>query len=57
MKRADNKSHCPVNFNLEIFGDTWSFFIIRDIATDGKSTFNEFLKSNEGIRPSALSSR
>jgi DNA-binding HxlR family transcriptional regulator len=57
MKRAPSKSHCPVNFALEVIGDTWSLLIVRDIAFWGKSTFREFLKSEESISSNILASR
>lgn len=49
MKRTDTKSHCPVNFALESFGDPWSLLIVRDIASYNKHTYGEFLASKEGI--------
>jgi DNA-binding HxlR family transcriptional regulator len=57
MKRADNKSKCPINFTVEIFGDTWSFLIVRDMIAIGKKTFGEFLDSEERIGPSVLAER
>lgn len=57
MKRVENKSHCPVNFALETFGDAWSLLIVRDIVYFGKHTFKEFLASEEKIAPSVLSAR
>lgn len=57
MKRTDNKSHCPVNFCLETFGDTWSLLIVRDIVYFGKRTYGEFLESEEGISSNILASR
>ncbi len=57
MKRADNKSHCPVNFALETFGDTWSLLIVRDIVFWGKQTYGEFLESGEGIATNMLAAR
>ena len=57
MKRASGKSHCPINFGLETFGDPWSLLIVRDIVYFGKHTFKEFLASEEKIAPSVLSSR
>ncbi|WLD94641.1 helix-turn-helix domain-containing protein [Alkalihalobacillus sp. AL-G] len=57
MKREENKSQCPINFTVEIFGDTWSLLIIRDIAALGKKTFGEFLESEERIGPSVLAER
>jgi DNA-binding HxlR family transcriptional regulator len=57
MKRSDNKSHCPVNFALESFGDPWSLLIVRDIVFFGKKTYGEFLDSAEGIATNVLASR
>jgi DNA-binding HxlR family transcriptional regulator len=57
MKRASGKSHCPINFGLETFGDPWSLLIVRDIVYFGKHTFKEFLASEEAIAPSVLSAR
>ncbi|TCZ78180.1 transcriptional regulator [Paenibacillus albiflavus] len=57
MKRSDNKSHCPINFSLETFGDSWSLLIIRDMVYFGKKTYGEFLESDEGISSNILASR
>jgi len=57
MKRTDIKSHCPVNYALEIFGDLWSLLIVRDIAFWGKHTYGEFLRSSEGISTNVLAQR
>ena len=57
MKRLDQKSHCAVNFALEIIGDPWSLLVVRDIAFNGKHTFNEFLASEERIARNILASR
>jgi DNA-binding HxlR family transcriptional regulator len=57
VKRANGKSHCPINYGLEVFGDPWSLLIVRDIVYFGKHTFKEFLASEEAIAPSVLSAR
>ncbi len=57
MKRVENKSHCPVNFALETFGDAWSLLIVRDIVFWGKRTYGEFLDSSEGIATNVLATR
>lgn len=57
MKRRDVKSHCPINFTLEVFGDPWSLLVVRGIAASGKKTFGEFLDSEERIGTSVLSER
>src|SRR3546814_735800 len=53
----DLRSHCAVNYGVEIFGDRWSLLIIRDIVFAGKKTYGEFLKSEEGIATNVLASR
>ena len=57
MKSKQRRSDCPVNFALEEFGDTWSLLIVRDILQYGKSTFGEFLCSDEKISTNILTSR
>jgi DNA-binding HxlR family transcriptional regulator len=51
------RSHCPVNFGLEAFGDRWALLILRDIVFRGKRTYGEFLKSEEGFATNILASR
>lgn len=51
------RSHCAVNYGVELFGDRWSLLIIRDIVFVGKKTYGEFLKSEEGIATNVLASR
>lgn len=55
--KEDFRSHCAVNYGVEIFGDKWSLLIIRDIVFVGKKTYGEFLKSEEGIATNVLASR
>lgn len=55
--KDQRRSDCPINFTLEILGDSWSLLIIRDIIFVGKKTFGEFLASDEGIARNILSSR
>jgi DNA-binding HxlR family transcriptional regulator len=57
MKRADNKSRCPINFTVEIFGDTWSLLIVRDMLALGIKTYGEFLDSEERIGESVLAEK
>lgn len=59
MKKGKNKlrSHCPVNYGLEAFGDRWALLILRDIIFRGKRTYSEFLKSEEGFATNILASR
>jgi DNA-binding HxlR family transcriptional regulator len=51
------RSHCSVNYGVEMFGDRWSLLIIRDIVFAGKKSYGEFLKSEEGIATNVLASR
>lgn len=58
MKNTQHRrSNCPINFALEIFGDTWSLLIIRDMVYFGKKTYGDFLASEEGIATNILASR
>lgn len=51
------RSHCPVNYGLEAFGDRWALLILRDIVFRGKRTYGEFLRSEEGFATNVLASR
>src|SRR4029077_4953707 len=55
--KEDVRSHCLVNYGLEIFGDKWRLLIVRDIVFAGKKTYGEFLKSEEGFATNVLASR
>lgn len=51
------RTHCPINFTVEHFGDKWSYLIIRDLMFKGKRHYNEFLESEEKISTSVLGDR
>ena len=51
------RSHCPINFGLEIFGDKWTLLILRDLLIAGKKSFKEFQQSEEQIASNILSER
>ncbi len=51
------RSECPLSCSLDIFGDKWSLLIIRDLMFENKCTYNDFLKSQEGIATNILASR
>ncbi|MGF6514407.1 DNA-binding HxlR family transcriptional regulator [Pseudomonas sp. BT76 TE3572] len=55
--KEDVRSHCAVNYGVEIFGDRWSLLIIRDIVFVGKKTYGGFLKSEERIATNVLAAR
>ena len=53
----NDRSYCPVNLALEVFGDRWSLIIIRDIMFEGKLYFRELLQSEEKIASNILTDR
>lgn len=57
VKEVKKRSDCPISSALDIFGDKWSLLIVRDIMMNGKNTYNEFLKSKEGIATNVLADR
>jgi len=57
LKERKYRSHCPINFAQEVFGDKWSLLIIRDVMFKGKKYYNEFLSSDEKISTNILANR
>ena len=57
MDDLELRSHCPVNYLLELLGDKWSLLIIRDMMLEGKKSYGEFLASDEKIATNVLASR
>ena len=57
MDTNKKRSDCPLSCSLDVFGDKWSLLIIRDLMFFKKSTYNDFLKSAEGIATNILASR
>ena len=51
------RSHCPINYALEHFGDKWSLLIIRDLMFKEKRHYNEFFESDERVSTSVLGDR
>jgi DNA-binding HxlR family transcriptional regulator len=51
------RSTCPINLGLEIFGDTWTLLVLRDLMFGGKRHFRELLQSEEGISSNILADR
>jgi len=51
------KSHCPINYAQESFGDRWSLLIIRDLMFKGKKFYGDFLNSEEKISTNILANR
>lgn len=57
MEPIKKRSDCPISCSLDVFGDKWSLLIIRDILFSNKCTYNDFLKSSEGIATNILATR
>lgn len=55
--RSTGRSGCPISIALEIFGDSWSLLIVRDLMFKGLSTFNELASAGEGIASNVLTER
>ena len=53
----EKRSDCPIACTMDLVGDKWSLIIIRDLLYLGKTTYNEFLSSNEGISTNILNDR
>lgn len=51
------RSNCPINFILETVGDKWTLLVVRDLMFKGKSSFGEFLQSEEKISTNILADR
>ena len=55
--KAKLRTHCPINFSLEIFGDKWSLLIVRDLAFNGMRYYGEFMNAEEGFATNILAHR
>jgi len=51
------RSFCPINLSLEIFGDSWTLLVLRDMMFAGKRHFRELLQSDEHISSNILADR
>jgi DNA-binding HxlR family transcriptional regulator len=52
------RSGCPINLTLELFGDRWSLIVIRDIMFGNRRHYRELLNfSVEGIASNVLADR
>ncbi len=57
MTKTKKRSNCPINFALELFGDKWTFLIVRDLMFKGKHYYKEFLEAEEGIASNILADK
>ena len=55
-QRRPRRSDCPIACTLDLVGDRWTLLIVRDFVL-GKTRFDEFLASEEGIATNILSAR
>jgi len=56
IKRTQ-RSHCPIAFALDLFGDRWSLLLLRDLLFKDKRHYHELLAAEEGISTNILSER
>lgn len=56
-RSRDPRSFCPISLSLEIFGDSWTLLVLRDMMFGGKRHFREFLTSDEHISSNILADR
>jgi len=57
MPSTAPRSYCPINLSLEIFGDSWTLLVLRDMMFSGKRHFRELLQSDERISSNILANR
>jgi DNA-binding HxlR family transcriptional regulator len=57
MASTEPRSHCPINLSLELFGDSWTLLVLRDMMFAGKRHFRELLQSDERISSNILADR
>jgi DNA-binding HxlR family transcriptional regulator len=57
MKTILKRSTCPISFSLDFIGDKWTLLILRDMIFEGKSSYSEFLESDEKIATNILNDR
>lgn len=57
MPASEPRSYCPINLSLELFGDTWTLLVLRDMMFGGKRHFRELLQSDERISSNILADR
>ncbi len=57
MQTNEPRSECVICNVLEVFGDKWTFLIIRDLFFFDKHEFKEFLASPESIATNVLTDR
>ncbi|MDT3402365.1 winged helix-turn-helix transcriptional regulator [Mucilaginibacter terrae] len=57
MKEIQHRSDCPVSFSLDYIGDKWVLLILRDLIFTNKTSYGDFLTSDEKIATNILADR
>jgi DNA-binding HxlR family transcriptional regulator len=57
LRSTRPRSFCPINLSLEIFGDSWTLLVLRDMMFAKKRHFRELLQSDERISSNILADR
>ena len=57
MKDIQHRSDCPIAFSLDYLGDKWVLIILRDLIFTNKTTYGDFLSSDEKIATNILADR
>ncbi len=57
MSPSEPRSYCPINLSLELFGDSWTLLVLRDMMFAKKRHFRELLQSDERISTNILADR
>ena len=56
-KETLSRSDCPISYALDLVGDKWTLLILRDMIFAGKSSYGEFLQTDEKIATNILADR
>jgi DNA-binding HxlR family transcriptional regulator len=57
MKEIQHRSDCPIAYSLDYLGDKWVLLILRDLIFTSKSSYGDFLNSDEKIATNILADR
>jgi len=55
--KLTRRTHCPISYALDVFGDKWTLLVIRDLMFKGKRRYGEFAESEEKIATNVLADR
>lgn len=57
MKEIQHRSDCPIAYSLDYLGDKWVLLILRDLIFTNKTSYGDFLASDEKIATNILADR